>query len=69
MPTSTATAKNLSEIADKIVKALDRNTAAQLTVAAMIGKQTGDITAVQLPDFIKNGVIQAFYALLGQSET
>jgi len=68
MATSTVTADNLRDIADRIVEALDRNTAAQLTVAAMIGKQTGDVSAAVLPDHIKEGVLTAFYLLRGPSQ-
>jgi hypothetical protein len=53
------------QVATKIVAALDRNSAALLTLAVMVGKHRSQISAPELPDFIGEEVTTAYHELLG----
>jgi hypothetical protein len=68
MPASTLRADELKEIGDKIVEALNRNTAAQLTVAMMIERRNRDNTGNEIPDYIKDLIIGAFYSMQDSSQ-
>jgi hypothetical protein len=68
MPTSTLRADELKEIAGNIVEALNRNTAAQLTVAIMIERRNRENSGNEIPDYIRNTVIGAFFAMQDTSQ-
>ena len=69
MPTSTTLrADEVKEIADKIIEALNRNTAAQLTVAIMIERGNRENSGNEIPDYIRDTVIGAFFAMQDTSQ-
>ncbi len=68
MPTSTLRADELKEIADKIVEALNRNTAAQLTVAIMVERGNRDHAGNELADHVRDMILGAFYAMQDSSQ-
>jgi hypothetical protein len=68
MATSAVTADNLRDIADRIVAALNNNTAAQLAVAIMVERQNRDNTSNETPDYIRETVMRAFFAMQDTSQ-
>jgi len=63
MATSAVTADNLRDIADRIVEALNNNTAAQLAVALMVERRNRDNTGNEIPDYIRETVTRAYFAM------